>query len=112
MLNQPMNTPAPNPIRKLATMASPTVLSLRGATQCNAIIGMLTELESTPVAIQPELLTLLNTRQRHGRGCGPVDISLLASVLLAGNTRLWTLDTRLDQLASELNMAYRPTLNS
>jgi hypothetical protein len=80
--------------------------------QRHAVIGMLAELESTPVATHTELLTLLNTRQLHGRGCGLVDISLLASVLLAGNTLFWTLDKRLDQLASELNVAYRPALHS
>lgn len=59
-----------------------------------------------------ERLTLLNTRQLHDQGCGVVDISLLASVLLAGNTLLWTLDKRLDQLAVELKLAYHPTLHS
>lgn len=80
--------------------------------QRNAVIGMLSELDSTPQATHAELLTLLTARQLHGRGCGLVDISLLASVLLAGNTLLWTLDKRLDPLASELNVAYRPNLHS
>lgn len=37
-----------------------------------------------------------------------VDISLLASTLLGPHTTLWTLDKRLDTLATDLKVAYRP----
>lgn len=79
-----------------------------------AIIGMLGELESTPVATQTELLAMLNARQLYGRGrgCGLVDISLLASALLLGNVRIWTLDKRLGSMAGEFDKSYRPVLHS
>jgi hypothetical protein len=38
------------------------------------IIGMLGELESTPVATHEELLAMLDAQQLYGRGCGFVDI--------------------------------------
>ena len=41
-----------------------------------------------------------------GRGCGPIDMSLLASVLPSDQARLWTLDQRLEQVAGELGLAY------
>ena len=77
-----------------------------------AIIGMLAELESAPVATQTELLAMLEIQRLYGRGCGLVDMSLLASALLGSGALLWTLDKRLEQVASELNKAYRPTLHS
>jgi predicted nucleic acid-binding protein len=77
-----------------------------------AIIGMLGELESTPVATQTELLAMLNARQLYGRGCGLVDIGLLASALLLGNVRIWTLDKRLESMAREFDKSYRPVLHS
>lgn len=77
-----------------------------------AIIGMLGELESTPVATQTELLAMLNARQLYGRDCGLVDISLLASALLLGNVCIWTLDKRLESMAREFDKSYRPVLHS
>jgi predicted nucleic acid-binding protein len=76
------------------------------------IIGMLAELESAPVATQQELLALMDKRQLYGRGCGFVDMSLLAASLLSETARIWTLDKRLENLAAELNLAYRPRLHS
>ena len=77
-----------------------------------AIIGMLADLESAPIATQGELLTMVEKQQLYGRGCGFVDMSLLASALLSENAYLWTLDRRLELLASEMKRAYRPTLHS
>jgi len=76
------------------------------------IISMLAELESAPVATQKELLTLLNTRQLFGRGCGFVDISLLASALISEKILIWTIDRRFELIANELSRAYKPRLNS
>lgn len=77
-----------------------------------AIIGMLAELESVPVATPDELLALVQQRALHGCGCGFVDVSLLAAVLLSEKTLLWTLDRRLDAVAVELRRALRPPLAS
>ena len=76
------------------------------------VIDLLRGLESVPVATADELLTLLEQRALPGRGCGFVDVSLLASVLLSGQTLLWTLDKRLEAVATELGRAYQPALAS
>lgn len=77
-----------------------------------AIIGMLAELDSAPIATQDEVLTLLDTRHLYGRGCGFVDLSLLASVLISERALIWTVDKRFELVATELNLAYRPVLHS
>ncbi|WP_027995941.1 type II toxin-antitoxin system VapC family toxin [Simplicispira psychrophila] len=77
-----------------------------------ALIAMLAELESTRLATSDELLELIERRNLYGRGCGLVDISLLASTLLSEETLLWTADKRLESVAAELNHAYRPALHS
>jgi len=76
------------------------------------VIDMLRELESVPVATDDELLAFLQQRALFGRGCGFVDVSLLASALLSDQTLLWTLDKRLAAVATELGRAYRPALAS
>lgn len=77
-----------------------------------AIISMLADLESAPVATQDELLTMMNTRQLFGRGCGFVDMSLLASALISEKLRIWTVDRRFELIANALSVAYKPRLNS
>ena len=77
-----------------------------------AIIAMLAELESTPLATPEELLELIERRSLYGRGCGFVDMSLLASTLLGDQTLIWTLDKRLESVAVELKRAHRPLLHS
>lgn len=77
-----------------------------------AIIGMLAALESAPVATQDELLAMMDTRQIYGRGCGFVDMSLLAGALLSEKTLIWTMDKKFELLATELNKCYVPKLHS
>lgn len=76
------------------------------------VLSLLSAMDPAPQASPEELLALIQRRSLHGRGCGYVDISLLASTLLRAGTWLWTLDKRLDALADELGKAYRPTLQS
>ena len=76
------------------------------------IIAMLGELESTPLATTEEILEFIERRSLYGRGCGFVDMSLLASALLSDQTLIWTLDKRLESMAAGLNRAYGPTLHS
>ena len=76
------------------------------------IIAMLAELESTPLATSDELLELIERRRLYGRGCGLVDINVLASAFLGEQTRIWTLDKRLAAVAAELNRSYQPMLYS
>ncbi len=76
------------------------------------VIDMLRELEGVPVATSDELLSLLEQRALAGRGCGYVEVSLLASALLSDQTLLWTLDKRLEAVATELGRAYRSAFAS
>jgi predicted nucleic acid-binding protein len=76
------------------------------------IIALLAELESMPVASPDELRLLIERQALYGRGCGFVDVSLLAATLLGGQTLLWTLDKRLEAAAAGLALCYRPTLQS
>lgn len=76
------------------------------------VIELLAALDSLPVATPSELLALIERRALFGRGCGFVDVSLLASALLGDRALLWTLDKRLDAVAAELRLAYLPALQS
>ena len=64
------------------------------------------------VATQHELLALLDARKLYGRGCGFVDLSLLAAVLINEMTVIWTLDKRFEQIAMEMKKAFSPKLDS
>ena len=73
-----------------------------------AVIDALSALDQAPVATPPELLALLQKKALYGRGCGFVDLSLLAATLLGNNLRLWTQDRRLQAVALSLGKAYAP----
>jgi predicted nucleic acid-binding protein len=77
--------------------------------QRHQIIDMLGELETLPVATTDELLALLERQAIFGRGCGFVDLNLLASALLGQQALLWTLDKRLNTIAQAMGLAYRHT---
>jgi len=72
------------------------------------VLALLAQLEEAPVATHGELLALIERRALQGRGCGFVDVSLLASALIAGDMLLWTLDKRLDAVAVDLGRAFHP----
>lgn len=55
-----------------------------------------------------EVVAFVRARGLSGRGVGWIDMHLLASTLTAG-LRLWTADTRLGTVATELGVAWVPT---
>lgn len=55
-----------------------------------------------------ELMDFIERRELFGLGCGVVDLLLLASSLITPNTRLWTLDKRLANLATRFNIGFQP----
>lgn len=55
---------------------------------------------------QDELLEFIEREQLYGRGCGMVDLALVASTLLTPRARLWTFDRRLAGLAGEFGVAH------
>jgi len=59
-----------------------------------------------PVA-HSEAMALVADRRLWGRGLGWIDVGLLGAALVAG-ARLWTLDRRLNGVARDLGVAWKP----
>lgn len=70
------------------------------------ILRLLAALPSAPVASHAEAMAFIERRRLAARGIGFVDVHLLASVLLAGNSMLWTRDRRLDGIARSFGIAF------
>jgi predicted nucleic acid-binding protein len=71
---------------------------------------LLEELANMPQAVLAsdlEVMELLERRKLWGRGIGWTDLHLLASAFLTG-CKLWTLDRRLAEIASELDIGHFP----
>jgi predicted nucleic acid-binding protein len=64
-------------------------------------------LQQSVVATTEEMLELVEREQLQDLGCGAVDMSLLASVLLTSDTLLWTVDKNLDALSTRMGVAFR-----
>ena len=69
-------------------------------------------LSQSKVATQNEVLTMIERHELFGKGCGYVDIALLASTLITANLQLWTADKRLELLASKLEVSFDPRIQS
>jgi len=69
-------------------------------------LGDLQLLTQGKVATLEEVMYLTEENTLYGKGCGFVDLSLLASALLTPGTQLWTRDKRLDALALNLNIQF------
>jgi predicted nucleic acid-binding protein len=69
-------------------------------------LGDLRKLQRAVTATTDEILTLIERKHFYDTGCGAIDISLLASVLLTRDARLWTMDKNLAALAAKLGVAY------
>lgn len=66
----------------------------------------LTRLGRPPLATDAETRQMVEGRRLWGRGIGWNDAKILASVVI-GNCWLWTNDRRLDEIAGEMNVAWR-----
>ena len=69
-------------------------------------IGDLKKLRQAVVATTDETLALIDKEQLYDRGCGAIDMALLASALLTPGTLVWTLDKNLGSLASRPGVAF------
>jgi len=70
-------------------------------------LGDLKKLQQSVVATTKETLELVEREQLQDLGCGAVDMSLLASVLLTSDALLWTVDKNLDALSTRMGIAFR-----
>lgn len=58
-------------------------------------------LRSCKQATLREVVDFIEQQRIYGKGCGLIDMCLLASTLITPNAKLWTLDRRLAALAKE-----------
>ncbi|KVM81977.1 type II toxin-antitoxin system VapC family toxin [Burkholderia stagnalis] len=71
-------------------------------------LGDLALLRQTRLATPGEVTDWIERERLYGRGCGAVDCTLLASVLLTPSSWLWTRDRRLVHLAEQFGVLYAP----
>lgn len=57
-------------------------------------------------ASQGEVMDFIERKRLYGQGCGMVDVTLLASVLITPGARLWTRDRNLGSLAARFDIAF------
>lgn len=65
-------------------------------------------LRMTSQVSMTETLDFIEREKLYGRGCGLIDLTLLASTLITPGCSLWTLDKRLANLAGEMNVLFQP----
>lgn len=80
-------------------------LALGTLAQRHVVLELLANLPQATTASDPEVMTLIETRQLFGRGIGFVDAHLLAATMLTDGSRLWTADQRLAAAAADLGVA-------
>ena len=68
------------------------------------VFDLLRALPHAPVAVDTEVLTMIDRHRLWGRGLGFVDAHLLASAMLGEDIRFWTRDQRLRTAASALRL--------
>jgi len=71
------------------------------------VLALLQDLPAAPVATDAEALAFIEARSLMGRGIGYIDVHLLASAALGGDTLLWTRDLRLSGVAADMQLAYQ-----
>lgn len=72
----------------------------------SSLLSLLQHLHAVTEASHSEALYCLEQHNLMGRGIGFVDLHLVASALLSGNTLLWTRDRRLQAIATDLNVCW------
>jgi len=77
----------------------------------SGIIEEMKNLNKTEQATVDEVLEFIKRENLAGKGCGAVDIFLLASTIITGDTAIWTLDKNLKKLAERFNVLYQPKMH-
>jgi predicted nucleic acid-binding protein len=80
-------------------------LALGSLRDRKTILGLLSDLPSTPVATPAEVLPFVERHALYGVGLSLVDAHLLAALRLSSRDRLWTRDRRLAVAADRLGVA-------
>lgn len=63
-------------------------------------------------ATHTEVLVFIDRHHLYNKGCGAVDIALLASVRMMPGARLWTLDKSLIELSDQLGVGWATRLSA
>ena len=74
-------------------------------------LGDLALLMQVQQATMGEVQEFIEREKLYGLGCGLVDVSLLASTIITPDTKLWTMDKRLNDLAERFAVAYKPSFH-
>jgi hypothetical protein len=72
----------------------------------NYVLAMMANLPSAVTATDREALEFIEQRSLYGRGLGYIDIHLLAATALTPDALMWSLDSRLQRVAEEMEMAH------
>lgn len=67
----------------------------------------LDRLRKTGQVTMSEFLAFVEQHQLYGKGCGYVDLCLLASTLLTGNAKIWTKDKSLIKLSADFHLLWK-----
>jgi predicted nucleic acid-binding protein len=66
----------------------------------------LKKLQQAVIATPDEILSLIASKRCFDTGCGAIDLALFASALLTADTRLWTMDKNLVEVAARLGVVF------
>ena len=80
-------------------------LALGSLRDRKTILGLLSDLPSTPQATHAEVLPFVERHALYGKGLSLVDAHLLATLRLSPPDRLWTRDRRLRRAADQLGVS-------
>lgn len=70
------------------------------------MLGLLSDLPSSIVASDEEVLEFIERHRLMGKGIGYTDVHLLASVMLTEGTQLWTREKRLAAVGTSLRIGF------
>lgn len=70
-----------------------------------ALLANYEQMDQAPLVPHGEVVAFVRDRKLNGRGIGWIDAHLLASALV-GHLKLWTADSPLATVATELGIAY------
>ena len=82
-------------------------VALGSMRQREIVLSDLSDLPKAEVADDIEVLGFIGRHNLYGRGIGYVDVHLLASARLTPGATIWTLDRRLNAVASCLGLAVK-----
>jgi len=95
-------------------LVHPMVMAEIGCGTPPSRIETLSDLAAIERPQQPSLSEVMNFIEREklfGKGCGIVDMVLLASTLITPGSKLWTLDKRLSSISQRFGVMYSPRLH-